>query len=85
LSPAVLTGATVVASPALWSGLVDQTMPLDVALTRYLVALGICWALISLVAELAFPAPGAVRPAAKAEEQSTADAAGDETQVDPAA
>jgi hypothetical protein len=62
LSPAVLTGATVVASPALWACLVDQTMPLDVALTRYLIAFAICWALISLVADLAFPAPGSVKP-----------------------
>ncbi|MFL6022063.1 MAG: hypothetical protein ACJ72O_01885 [Marmoricola sp.] len=62
LSPAVLGGAAVVASPALWSGLVDGTMPLDVALTRYLIAIGICWVVISVVAELAFPAPGSVRP-----------------------
>ena len=61
LSPAVLTAATVVSSPALWSALVDQTMPLDVALTRYLVAVLICWAVIGVVAEFAFPAPGSVR------------------------
>jgi hypothetical protein len=63
LSPAVLGGAAIVASPALWAGVVDGTMPLDVALTRYLIAVGICWALISIVAELAFPTPGSVRPA----------------------
>lgn len=63
LSPGVLGGAAVVASPALWSSVVDGTMPLDVGLTRYLVAIGVCWAVISLVAELAFPAPGSVRPA----------------------
>lgn len=62
LSPTVLTGATIVASPALWAGLVDQTMPLDVALTRYLIAFAICWGLLSLVVELAFPAPGTVKP-----------------------
>jgi hypothetical protein len=62
LSPAVLGGAAVVASPALWAGLVDGTMPLDVALTRYLIAIGICWAVISVVVELAFPTPGSVRP-----------------------
>lgn len=67
LSGGVLSGAAVVASPALWST-VNGTMPLDVAITRYLVALVICWVLISLVAELAFPAPGSVRP--KAEERS---------------
>jgi len=63
LSPGVLGGAAVVASPALWSSVIDGTMPLDVALTRYLIAVGICWVVISLVAELAFPAPGSVRPA----------------------
>ena len=62
LSPAVLGGAAVVASPALWSSVVDGSMPLDVALTRYLIAVGICWAVISIVVELAFPAPGSVRP-----------------------
>ncbi|MFL6158147.1 MAG: hypothetical protein ACJ72D_18805 [Marmoricola sp.] len=62
LSPGVLGGAAVVASPALWSSVVDGTMPLDVGLTRYLVAIGVCWAVISLVAELAFPAPGSIRP-----------------------
>ena len=63
LSPGVLGGAAVVASPALWAGLVDGSMPLDVALTRYLIAVGICWVVLSIVAELAFPAPGSVRPA----------------------
>ena len=62
LSPAVLGGAAVVASPALWAGVVDGTMPLDVALTRYLIAIGICWAVISVVVELAFT-PGPVQPA----------------------
>jgi hypothetical protein len=62
LSAPVLTGATLVASPALWSALVDQTMPLDVALTRYLVAVLICWVILSVVAEFAFPEPGAVKP-----------------------
>ncbi|RNL62637.1 hypothetical protein EFK50_12835 [Nocardioides marmoriginsengisoli] len=57
LSPTVLTGATLVASPALWASLVDRTMPLDVALTRYLIALAVCWVLLSLVAELALPTP----------------------------
>lgn len=64
LSGWVLSAATVVASPALWSTFVDQSMPLDVALTRFLIALPVSWLLISLVAELAFPAPGSVKPAA---------------------
>ena len=61
LSVPVLGGAALVASPALWSAL-DGSMPMDVALTRYLIAVGICWALISVVAEFAFPTPGSVRP-----------------------
>lgn len=63
LSTGVLGAATLVSSPALWLGLVDRTLPLDVALTRYLIAIGICWAVLSLVVELAFPTPGSVRPA----------------------
>ncbi|MGO4258054.1 hypothetical protein [Marmoricola sp. RAF53] len=55
LSGGVLTAATLVASPALWSSLVDGTMPLDVALTRYLIAVGVCWLLLSIVVEFAFP------------------------------
>ena len=60
LSAGVLGAATVVSSPALWLGLVDRTLPLDVALTRYLVAVVVCWAALSLVATWAFPAPGSV-------------------------
>jgi len=59
----VLGAATVVASPALWSTFVDGTMPLDVGLMRLLVAVAVSWLLISLVAEMAFPAPGSVKPA----------------------
>lgn len=62
LSGSVLIGSAIVASPALKASLIDQTMPLDVGLTRYLIALVICWVLISVVAELAFPAPGSVKP-----------------------
>ena len=61
LSAPILGAAALVASPALWSSVVDGTMPLDVALTRYLIAIGICWAVISVVVELAFPTPGAVK------------------------
>ena len=61
LSPQVLGAATLVSSPALWLGLVDQTLPIDVALTRYLVALVLCWAALSLVATWAFPDPGSAQ------------------------
>lgn len=61
LSGWVVSAATVVASPALWSTFVEGTMPLDVALTRFLIALPVSWLLLTLVGELAFPAPGAVK------------------------
>ena len=59
LSAGVVGAATLVSSPALWSALVDGTLPLDVALTRYLIALVLCWAALSLVATWAFPDPTA--------------------------
>lgn len=62
LSGWVLGAATVVASPALWSTFVTGTMPLEVGLMRLLIAVGVSWLLISLVAEMAFPAPGSVKP-----------------------
>jgi hypothetical protein len=61
LSVGVLSAATVVSSPALWLSLVDHTLALDVALPRDLVAVVVCWALLSLVASLAFPDPGSVK------------------------
>jgi len=76
LSTGVLGAATLVSSPALWLGLVDRTLPLDVALTRYLVAVVLCWAALSFVVTWAFPDPGAVRL-----ESATADAE-DERPVD---
>ena len=62
LSGWVLGAATVVASPALWSTFVEGSMPMDVALMRFLVAVPVSWLLISLVAEMAFPAPLAKAP-----------------------
>lgn len=61
LSGGVLLGAAVVASPALWGSTIGGTMPLDVGLTRYLIAVVLCWAAVTVVAGLAFPAPGSVR------------------------
>ena len=60
MSPAsgvVLGAAAVVSSPALWLALVEGTMPVDVALTRYLLAVVVCWAALSLVTTLAWPTP----------------------------
>lgn len=71
LSAGVLGAATLVSSPALWLGLVDRTLPLDVALTRYLIALVLCWAALSLVASWALPDPGsATGPHAGPEQES---------------
>jgi hypothetical protein len=77
LSARVIGAATLVSSPALWQALVDRTLPLDVALTRYLIALVLCWAALSLVGAWAFPDPRAPRtpePPAQASETADADA-----------
>ena len=73
LSTGVLGAATLVSSPALWLGLVDRTLPLDVALTRYLVAVGLCWAALSVVATWAFPDPGSIRHDRHIQDDRTAD------------
>lgn len=60
MSPAsgtVLGAAAIVASPALWNSLVAGSMPLNVGLSRYLVAVGVCWALLSVIGGLIFPKP----------------------------
>jgi hypothetical protein len=64
LSGWVLAAAALVASPALWSSLVEGVMPLDVALTRYLVATAACWVALSLASELIWPSGGAASHAA---------------------
>lgn len=53
LSPVVLGAAALVPSPALWGAAVSQSLSVDQALFRYLVAVAICWALLSVVTELA--------------------------------
>lgn len=53
----VLGGAAVVSSPALWRALVEGTASTEVALTRYLVSVLVCWAVLGLVAMLVGPAP----------------------------
>lgn len=73
LSSGVLGAATLVSSPALWLGLVDRTLPLDVALGRYLLALVLCWALLSLVATWAFPDPRSLAPGPPGPEDERAD------------
>ena len=60
LSPTVMGAAGVCASPALYQALVTGDVPVEVAATRYLVALVLCWLAISFVAALIGepPAPG---------------------------
>lgn len=78
MSPAsglVLGSAAIVASPALWSSVVEGTMPLDVGLTRYLIVVGVCWALLSVVSELIFSQSGP--QLAEADKPDTADSSAD--------
>ncbi len=58
LSGGVLFAAALVASPALWLSLVEQTMPIDVALTRYFIVLAIAWVALSILADFVTPTPG---------------------------
>ncbi|HEX2176887.1 MAG TPA: hypothetical protein VHG70_13345 [Nocardioidaceae bacterium] len=59
-SGAVLGAAAVLSAPALWSSLVEGTMPVADGLLRYLVVVAICWLALSVVVALVGPAP---RPA----------------------
>jgi hypothetical protein len=77
LSSGVVLAATVVSSPALWLALVDRTLPLDVALTRYLIALALCWAAMSLVATWALPDPRSVKVEIAEQEGAAPDETGD--------
>ena len=55
LSGGVLFAAALVASPALWLSLVEQTMPIDVALTRFFIVLAIAWVGLSILVDLTMP------------------------------
>ena len=63
-STPVLGSAALVTSPALWDAIVEQSLPLDQALVRYLVAVAICWCLLGLLAEFALKPPPRSEPAA---------------------
>ena len=56
LSAPVLLGAALVSSPALWRGLAGEGSP-TVAMTRFLVSIGLCWVGLSVVAALVGPPP----------------------------
>ena len=73
LSGGVLAVAAVLTAPALWSGVVEGAMPLDVSLTRYLLACAICWVVLSVAADLIWPT------STVALEESTEVAEGDPT------
>lgn len=60
ISGGVLVIAALLTSPALWAGMVDGTMPIDVTLTRYLLACAVCWVVLSVVADLIWPTSPAV-------------------------
>jgi hypothetical protein len=60
-SGTVLGLAALVSSPALWRGL-NGELALDIALTRFLVAVGVVWVALSVVAALVGDAP---RPTAE--------------------
>lgn len=52
LSAPVLGAATILASSALWQALVEGTLSLEVALTRFLVAAAVAWMALSAVGAL---------------------------------
>ncbi|GEP40181.1 hypothetical protein NPS01_38440 [Nocardioides psychrotolerans] len=64
LSLPVLVAAGVLASPALWHTAMTGTVPFDVAVIRYLAAVVVTWAALSMVGSLVTwgpaeaPAPG---------------------------
>lgn len=51
-SAPVLGGAALLASSALWQAVVEGTLTLEVALTRYLVAVVVAWVALSTVVTL---------------------------------
>ena len=55
LSGKILLAAGVVTSPAWWSTLVDQAMPLETTITRFLIAVVIAWVAFSLAEEFLWP------------------------------
>lgn len=73
LNGTVLLAAAVVASPALYGGFVGGTMPTDTALTRYLVAVGACWLLFSVMVELVLPSRDEVARAVQARDAAAAE------------
>lgn len=57
VSGAALGAAALVTSPAL-AAAATGALPVDVALTRYLLAAGLCWVLLAVAEEWWWPTPG---------------------------
>jgi hypothetical protein len=70
-STPVLLGAAVLSSPTLWRALSGQSR-IELGISRYLIAVLLCWSGLSLVAMLVGPAPQ--RRPATAEEQAAGEA-----------
>jgi hypothetical protein len=73
MSPAsfpVLGLSAVVASPALYNGLVTGTIPIDQMLTRYLIVVAVVWAALSVLVMMvgSTPKPAAAEAAPPLEE-----------------
>jgi hypothetical protein len=74
LSGWVLAVSAVLTSPALWASLVEQTMSLEVALTRYLVATAACWVALSVATDVVWPTSTPAAPESPTRDQdATAD------------
>ena len=75
----VLGAAAVVSSPALWLSLVEGTLPLDAALTRYLISVALCWAGLNVLIQMTAsrPAPQPLRAPEEAGSDQPAHGAGD--------
>ncbi|KQP63320.1 hypothetical protein [Nocardioides sp. Leaf285] len=71
LSGPVLGAAALVASPALYGGFVSGAVTVDVAVTRWLVAVVVCWVAISLVAMMVGEPPAAQPAVVPADEAPT--------------
>lgn len=61
LSGRVLLVAALVCSPAVWATAVSGELPLEVALTRYLLVVATCWVLLSAGSALLRPVPASPR------------------------
>jgi hypothetical protein len=81
-SGTVLTLAAVASSPALWDGLVTRELPVDLALTRYLVAALAVWVGLSLlgfiVGDPAAPVASRPQTPAPAEDEPATEPSEDE-------